>query len=218
MEKFVFALDNYNAANPHLQAIPNGLHADVFECYEKLVKSSPYTISRLIDWPVHPYLFSTNENVLYVSSDKVPANTKYFYPVLLNGIDIFLGSRPRGNLTGVRSPYLERPLNISEKVLKDVRKNICKLLLAYPTEGLSNAFCKQHEFILTQSKLLKVKPESFVYLDGNNIVSSVLDRYKFKSYYHSIFEFCNQPLPTKKVEEIVKKIQNKESRPKKYIC
>lgn len=218
MEKFVFALDNYNAANPHLQTIPNGIHADVFERYESLVNSSPHTVSRLIEWPAHPNLFYSNENIIYVSSDNVPANTRYFYPVHLNGIDIFFESTPRGNLLGVRSPYLERPLNISEKVLKDVRKNLCKLLFAYPTEGLSNAFSRQHEFILTQSKLLKVKPESFVYLDGNNIVSSVLDRYKFKSYYHSIFEFCNQPLPTEKVEEIVKNIQNKESRPKKYIC
>ena len=223
MKKYIFALNHYNPHSRVRQDYPNGLHPKIYEEYIEFNKKFPEKNSRF-PHKSHPYiqfqewlLFSnTNESIIdYVDYKKVPAGERYFFTINICKQDIFRVwdkfEEPH-RLT----PYLDIPLDIPEQVLKDVRRNICKILFIYPNEGQGNWFQRQ-DFFYAQSKLLKVKLSSLIYVDANNINKKTYGEFGVSAYYYNGWEYYNKSLNPETKNKIINDIYNKKSRAKKFV-
>lgn len=220
MKKYIFALTHHNPHSRVRQNYPNGLHPEIYEKHVEFNKNLSKKDTQ--HWPYITFqewlLFSnTDESIInYVDYKKVPAGERYFFPINICKQSIF---RPIGNIDvepHQLTPYLDIPLDIPEQVLKDVRKNICKILFIYPNEGQGN-WSKRQDFFIAQSKLLKVKLSSLIYVDGNNISNKTYGEFGIPAYYYNGWEYYNKSLNTEAKNKIINDILDKKSRTKKFV-
>ena len=205
MKKIIFALDHYNVTSAWLQDCPNGLHFDVFANEVQL--GIQKINAAYIDWVKGGFnTHAENEEIQFVSCNDVPQGQRYFFPIRVQHAFFF-----------IKTPYLSRPLNIPERVLRDARKNICKILIVQDVEGQSNEAIKRHLFFIRQAELLKLSLQSLLFVDCNKLNKSVLKKYNINSYYFNTFEYWNASLPGSKIDSLINDITNLNSRPKKFI-
>ena len=218
MEEYIFALDTFDPCRTELQAVPNGMHSDIYESYkssyEKRDKDHTLGTLPLIGFPAHIFGPKKNLSIKFTCYKKIPRNKRYFYPIRISCIRIFFAENIWGN---DKSPYWDRPLSVPEKVLKDVRRNICKILLIYDVEGNSLDIAKHPKFIIRQANLLDISTEAILFVDGNNIIKQELAKHSINGYYFNNWEFFNNPLSEGEVKKIIEDIDNKKDRLKKFI-
>jgi UDPglucose 6-dehydrogenase len=205
VDTFIFALDNWISDSTTDQSRPNGLHASENE----KVWDTPGSYGEPYLYPL-PFcnVFNgvTNPDIKYIASNDVPVNTKYFYPVRVQTSDFF-------NKT--TSIYYNTALDISEKILHDVRNDLCKILFLFIGEG-QNTSESRHELIYKQAELLNIKLTSIIFIDAN-MLNYVYKEKNILTYYFNCWEYHNSALPENILIEIENNIKTKQPRSKRFI-
>jgi len=190
MDKFIFALDNWTTGSTGNQTRPNGLRTD---------DPADYLIAANI-------VFNNYDAVTFLASNDVPPDTRYFYPIRIQTSEFFEKSK---------SPYYDRPLTISDRVLQDIKNNLCKIIFLYYLEG-QNTTQSRDELLVKQAELLGIKLSSLIYIDANMYNSIYRDK-NILSYFYNGWEYFHAPLQEQAVDSIKDSIKNKQSRSKKFV-
>ena len=236
MEKtYYFVLDNYDVSMSGnvRQTRPNGMHKDVFEQHFKPtltkdnLKLGDCGLHGTFTWPVCCLFNSgynwnnfSGQNLKYVFTSKklVPNNERYFYPIYIEGSSFF-----------TNSVYKNKPIDVSEEVLIDIRNNKCKILFFYNMEGHSNSWLKHEEIFKKQAEWLNIDLKSIIFSDANCRIREVLKSHGISAYYYNNWEYHNSSLGDTthpgynnsdikfSKEDIIKKINNFETREKKIL-
>ena len=186
MDKLIIALDNWSGSG--YQDKPNGLPLDM-DTGEPL-------LTAIMNFP--------SELVQYLPTEQVPANTKYFYPIKITSSKFFVQG----------SPFRERALYLSEKVLQDVRNGLCRIIFDYSTEGQPNTE-KREEVFAIQAQLLNIKLSSMAYADANFLTPYI---YKtIPAYYYNSFESVHAGYFSNNYDSTVASITSRASRKKRFV-
>jgi len=202
MDKFILAIDNWTTGSYKPQTKPNGMHEEEYKRTSDTNLGPGYSYLSCIY--VNSNLYG--DNIKYLATNEVPENTRYFYPINIGNSWFF---------DPTRTIYFTTPLDIPEKVLKDIRNNLCKILFLYPLEGQNTAHERELLFH-NQAKLLNINISSMLFVDAN-MFNFTLRRKNILTYYYNGWEYNINALPPKQVSDIQKSIETRQSRPKKFV-
>lgn len=225
MDEFIFALDNYDSYSYSQQTRPNGHQKSVFEkewdTYNKnkpIAFNATNSMHHLLYYPaVHFKKYEKYSKIKFIDSKELVNKDvgKYFYP-LKTATDKLFFEKPTWPGTA-RSVYLDHPLDISEHILKDIRRGKCKILVFFENEGYGN-YTNRQNFFYAQSVFLNININSFIYCEGNKICKEVFKEHGINAYHFNSWEYFNNPLNKNTLNQIITDIKNRTNRNNKFIC
>jgi len=212
MDKVIVALDNWNSASLNKQTYPNGVCIELFKKgtgYKTSYDSNIPEIKRCIGFVVEDRCMQGNLVELKSYLD-IPENTKYLFPIRVLNRYLFAEKQQDKFSTNY---YWDNALSIPEKILKDIRNNLCKIVFMFIAEGQGDWFNKEF-FIKKQASFLNVPLSSIIYADANYLGPNSKD---ISFYYCNRWECYLQSLPKDKILDIKNSILDKNSRKKRFI-